>query len=387
MKKIIITSLTSLTAILMIPVALSAAASNITTNTSENGILIAIKNLAAEVQALALAQTKVHNNETYQTDQNLTVAQSANAQSRATTALSSTQTATRTENQLASTLSQFPEQIVNPSVLANKALALKIQQRNALLANLTTHIPASDTLYLDDTTDPLAALYGVAKPSVLHDNDFNFNSVITPNAYTAQQQTAADNYFKYVTQQYQDITSGVNFNQLKLKLNNMSPADKAQALENFVNDPSYQQYQLAVRSALAKKSILLSNLNSLIAERTPVAGLGAEAGLPNDPNLPAGYASPLQVQNYIANERVNNQAWYQKMATASPATVSREQLFILAEIESNLQRNQLLQERILATLSMIALEKNPAIDQGVDNVNTAIDAVGQATSTLQINGG
>ena len=387
MKKIIMTSLTSLTAILMIPVALSAAASNITTNTSENGILIAIKNLAAEVQALALAQTKVHNNETYQTDQNLTVAQSANAQSRATTALSSTQTATRTENQLASTLSQFPEQIVNPSVLANKALALKIQQRNALLANLTTHIPASDTLYLDDTTDPLAALYGVAKPSVLHDNDFNFNSVITPNAYTAQQQTAADNYFKYVTQQYQDITSGVNFNQLKLKLNNMSPADKAQALENFVNDPSYQQYQLAVRSALAKKSILLSNLNSLIAERTPVAGLGAEAGLPNDPNLPAGYASPLQVQNYIANERVNNQAWYQKMATASPATVSREQLFILAEIESNLQRNQLLQERILATLSMIALEKNPAIDQGVDNVNTAIDAVGQATSTLQINGG
>ncbi len=70
----------------------------------------------------------------------------------------------------------------------------------------------------------------------------------------------------------------------------------------------------------------------------PLKGLGSKVSMPDDPNLPKGYASPLQVENYIANQRINSPAWFKQMKTASPAVVAREQVLILAEIESQLER-------------------------------------------------
>jgi intracellular multiplication protein IcmX len=108
-----------------------------------------------------------------------------------------------------------------------------------------------------------------------------------------------------------------------------------------------------------------------------VKGLGAQIGMPDNPNLPAGYASPLEVENYIANERLNNPQWFQEMKTASPATVQREQVLILAEIESALQRNHLDNERLLATLSIMALQSSQTgqlmLKNQAQNVNAIID--------------
>ena len=69
-------------------------------------------------------------------------------------------------------------------------------------------------------------------------------------------------------------------------------------------------------------------------------------GIPDDPNLPKEYASPLQIENYIANQRINGPDWLKQMKTASPAVVAREQVLILAEIESQLERNHLDNERL-----------------------------------------
>ncbi|WP_304985517.1 hypothetical protein [Coxiella-like endosymbiont] len=46
--------------------------------------------------------------------------------------------------------------------------------------------------------------------------------------------------------------------------------------------------------------------------------------MPDDPNLPNGYVSPLQVENYLANEPCNNLDWFKEMKTASLAVVARE---------------------------------------------------------------
>lgn len=393
MKKIIITSLALLATLTLAPMALGAAPSKITapkTSNSESAIVTAIQNLAAEIQALNTARTKSNNNATYQEDQNLTVAQDANSQTNAINALVEARAAKNTKSQLANSLSQFPEKVANPSELSDKKLTLAIKKRHGLLTNLTTDTPASDTLYLNSMNDPFASTYNVAKPKVTYDNYFNFDSLFTPSAYDTKQLKAAKAYLEYATKKYENLTTGVDFAKLKSKLNNLSPRERAETLENFVNNPIYQKYQLAIRSVLAAKSIGLSNLNALMAERTPVKGLATKAGIPNNPNLPAGYASPLQVQNYIANERVNNKKWYKKVKTASPATINREQLLILAEIESSLQRNHLTQERILATLSVIALQNNQsaktAIGDAAEKMNNVIKQIDQNTSATKLNG-
>ena len=133
--------------------------------------------------------------------------------------------------------------------------------------------------------------------------------------------------------------------------------------------------------------VALSNLNYLMAERIAIKGLATKTGVPHNPQLPKGYASPLEVENYIANERLNNPAWVKAMQTASPAAVNREQLMILAEIESELQRNHLDHERLLATLSIIALQSSQLSQMTLINqaqkVNHVIDPTQHQSAAQQ----
>lgn len=335
----------------------------------------AITQLGTEIQALAVAGAKSVNAAMYQLDQNIAVSLQANSTNPTSTV--ATATATNTQNQITNTFMQFPEQVINANQNSDPQLLQDINNRQQWMTNLTTNTPASDTLYLDSMTDPLASTQNVGKPSTLYDNYFNFDSLFEPNAYTSDQQQAAQAYLVYATQPYQSLTDGIEFSQLKSTLNNLSPDQRAQTLQNLMTSPAYQKYQLSIRSMIANKSIALSNLNYLLAERTPVKNLGSQAGMPNDPNLPAGYASPLEVQNYIANERINNPQWFQQMKTASPATVQREQVLILAEIESELQRNHLDNERLLAALSQMGLQTSQTnqlmLKTQIQDVNAVID--------------
>ncbi len=342
-----------------------------------SGVVAAIQQLGVEVQAISVASSKGFNDMMYQLDQNLVVAMQANSQSNSAQLAAKNSADSMTNTQLSSSLMQFPEQIVNASQLSNSQMATDITNRQHLLENLTTNTPASDTLYLDTATNPLAAEDNVGPPTALNDDYFNADSLLTPSAYNDPQEQAAQSYLEYVTQAYSSLINGIDFDKLKSKLNNLSPADRAQALQNFVTNPVYQKYQLAVRSLMAAKSIALSNLNLLMAERTPVKDLATNAGIPNDPNLPAGYASPLEVENYIANERVNNPQWFQQIKTASPAAVQREEVLILAEIENELERNHLDNERLLATLSISTLQSTQAsqlvLQSKAQDVNQIID--------------
>lgn len=342
-----------------------------------SGVVAAIKQLGVEVQAISIAGSKGFNDMLYQLDQNLNVAMQANVKNSGALNTAKNNAALQTQNQIDTSLMEFPEQIANASQLTNPKMATDINNRQQLLTSLTTNTPGYDTLYLDSATNALAAENNVDQPSTIYDNYFNFDSLLTPNAYSSDQQQAAQAYLNYATQQYQSLLNGIDFSKLKSKINNLSPEKQAEALHTFVTNPVYQQYQLTVRSLLAAKSVAMSNLNLLLSERTPTQGLATQAGMPDNPNLPKGYASPLGVQNYIANERVNNPEWFQQMKTASPAAVQREQVLILAEIESELQRNHLDNERILATLSIMATQSSQAnqlmLQTQAQDVNKIID--------------
>ncbi|OGO97410.1 MAG: hypothetical protein A3F41_05150 [Coxiella sp. RIFCSPHIGHO2_12_FULL_44_14] len=373
--------------------AVAATSSQPAPSGSDNNQLVAaIQALGKEIKAIALAKTQSTSNRVYQNDNNLAVAMQANTGNPSVGAQTQQQSQEITKRQINDSLLQFPEAVVTPSQLSDPQLTQEINQRKQLLTRLTTQTPAKDTLYLTADSDALASLYGVSKPNQMLDNYFNFDSLFAPSAYNAAQQSAAQAYLQYATKQYQSYTDGISFDKLKSTLNNLGPKDKAQALQTFINNPDYQKYQLMIRSLLASKSAALSNLNALLAERTPVKGLATQTGLPNDPSLPVGDASPLQVENYVANERLSNSQWYQQMKTASPATVGREQVLILAEIESELQRNHLDQERLIAILSLSALQSNQfaemALQQQEQKVNNAIDALnnsGNNSTSLNTN--
>ncbi len=355
-----------------------------------SAIVKAIQQVGNQITALSIANKKSQSALLFQKDNSLQPAADANL---SFDAQSSTQQAPFMEEvknlnkkftttQITNTLAKFPKSIVNinqladlpnlisPSESSDNSNILLSQQKNppSILTQLTTDIPASDTLYLDNQD----------KPTKTYNSYFNFDSLYAPNGYTPTQYKSAKNYITYVTEQYDSPAASINFQQLKSNLN--SSKDKKTALKNFVTDPTYQKYQLSTRSALAAKSVNLYNLTKLFVERTPVDGLGKAAGLPNIPGLQAGAASPLQVENYIANHRVNNPDWFKQMETASPAVVQREQVVILAEIESELQRNHLDSERLLATLSVMALQSNQSTErllqsQDIRGINKLIKTV------------
>ncbi|MFK3616841.1 phosphoesterase [Coxiella burnetii] len=337
-----------------------------------SGVIKAIKEVGLEVQALAIASKKSVSNMKYQLDKNLDLALQADVEKNNALQTVKNNAGTNTQNQISGTLLQFPEQVINASQLNDAQMAATIKNRKNLIPNLTTAIPASDTLYLTDAEDPLANTYGVAKPDSLYDNYFNFDSLFAPSAYNSDQQQAATTYLQYLTKPYQSLTDNIHFSELKDNLNKLSAEKRADKLKSFLNNPAYQKFQLAVRSLIATKSIAIDNFNTLLNERVPIKGLGAKVGMPDDPHLPKGYASPLQVENYIANQRINSPDWFKQMKTASPAVVAREQVLILAEIESQLERNHLDNERLLATLSLMALRGTQNSEMELQT-NTAAD--------------
>jgi hypothetical protein len=143
-----------------------------------------------------------------------------------------------------------------------------------------------------------------------------------------------------------------------------------------------------MRSILAIRSMSINILNQLIAERTPMPGLASAAGF-NEKNLKSltpneqeefkngKSASPLQVEAYQANHRIQDPKWYQSVQNASPADVQRNILITLAEIEHQNYEAHLDRERILAALTASNLMSNmgtinTVLDQGGSKLNTEI---------------
>ncbi len=328
----------------------------------DGSIVQAIQQLGVQINALATAGANAVSDAVYQFDQNLPGIVQANSANSTLPSQISANTTTQTLANIKTSLQAFPQQVIPP----NPAPA------NSVMA-MTYGIPSSDTLY--SPKDPQLSVFNANPQSIPNNDDyFDADSLLGPEAYTSDQQTAAQYYVNFVTQSYIPLGSTINF----APLAGLSYA----SFVNFQrNTQVYQNYQAGVRSYMALTSIPLSNFNQLMAERTVQQGLGTAAGLTvptaNGPQAVAD-ASPLQIQEFIANRRVNSVQWYKDMAAASPATVQRESLFVLAEIESQLQQLHGDNERLLATLSAINLGtaitlKNQLATQE-SNVNSAIQA-------------
>lgn len=225
--------------------------------------------------------------------------------------------------------------------------------------------PGSDTLYVGDATSKGTTTYTsnlsfLQQPANPTNNAFNFANIIDPTGYTPAQLSDAKRFVEYAAQSTQDITEGFNFSTL---------FGKPKALLALKQMSSYQHYVMRLRTLVALRSMNINTLNQMIAERTTITGLGTTAGIGkftinygsngqvnSVTKTPIADASPLQVEAYQANHRVEDPNWYAKIETASPATIQRDTLVVLAEIEHQNYEAHLDRERLLAAISAISLQ-------------------------------
>lgn len=168
---------------------------------------------------------------------------------------------------------------------------------------------------------------------------FSFENLISPALYSDEtQQQNALRFASFAARSYEPLP--------------IDPDTWRQVLEKYSDQPEFINYQMALRSYVAAQSVAVSNLYRMIAERTEQEDI-KKLQLKNDAGV--DIKSPLQYQEYLATHRANNQNWYTTMNSASINTVSRETVYILAEIQRSLYRMEQTNERLLATLSVMQL--------------------------------
>lgn len=300
--------------------------------------------------------------------------------------------ARETSHNIVNTLTQVPFAMYNKSSDAANAVKSQITaangspyqtylQQNTLDA-LTT-LPtasASDTLYIADTTGKSQTAYGknqayLQKPTTLHNNDFDFAKLISEKSYSTAEEASAQQFLKYAANSEDSFTKNIHFSDL------FSNSQALFNLKNGKDSATYKRYVFNLRSLLASRSMVTSAINNLIAERTPMQGLGAAAGI----TTANASASPLQVEAYRATHRIEDPTWYTSIANAKPATVEREILVVLAEIEYQNYEAHLDRERIEGELAASALQGAAQANanfmlQEAPQMNTAIEnAIKDAT--------
>ena len=220
----------------------------------------------------------------------------------------------------------------------------------------------------------------VEKPKENFDNNFNFANLFNEKAYSPSEQAAAQKFVVYGAQSTQNLISNIG-NLSKLSGN-------TSALIAVKKSAAYQNFAMTMRTLLAIRSISINALNQLINERTPMPGLASAAGLDKLTNpteketqeLKDNVASPLQVEDYQANHRFEDPNWYQSIQNDSPATVQRNTLILLTEIEHQNYQAHIDRERLLSAILASNLEKNlttmsTVLQQSGGEVNSEINSV------------
>ena len=212
---------------------------------------------------------------------------------------------------------------------------------------------ASDSLYLPKGTglDSLTAIDPdneklLAPPPSINNGQLDFSNIITPIAYTPVQQQDASNFVKYAMFTTKNLLGKVSFSGLY---------GNAKAIISLKKSPDYQDFMMTIRNMLAVRSMTLSVYNQLVAERTPIPNLGQAIGQ-------TGSASPLQVEEYRATHDLNNPSWYYALTNEEPATVQRDILITLKEIERQNFEAKLQNERLLAVMMAATLQGGSSMD-------------------------
>ncbi len=215
------------------------------------------------------------------------------------------------------------------------------------------------------------------KPTVNHNDYLNFSTLISPTAYNTEQAEAAKKYIVFAAQSTKNLGADLKLKDLlPTSLSDAQKKNLPNVIYKFKNDERFLNYMMKINTLVAIRSISLNALEYLIAERTPVTGLGKAAGKTTKT------ASPLEVEAYQANHRITDPNWYKTIMQDSPATVQRSILITLAEIEHQNYQAHLDRERILAALTAANLSSNSsaamALKEAAMGANDAIkDAVKQ----------
>lgn len=387
-----------------------AAAASPAAPADSSMIVAAINDLDQNMQKLAYANAASKNSNDYQNSPSLAQAAQVNtAKSQAhlqeypgaqgVSAITTQNAANKTQNQNINALTEFSDAALTYNALTDDVTAslARNKKRQKMDNTLSWKTKASDSLY----TDLATASPDVQKPITLHDNYFNFSSLIQPTTYTADQETAAHKFIAYLSQRFESLSDGIDFGKLRTYLLTLQnkPEKLNAAIKSFATSSSYEKYQLTAREMIAQRSVALNNFNELAAERSPITttqanpdlaqlsqAIGVSPSTSKDPKTGQTlyiYASPLQISNFVTTHRTSSPQWYQQMMAASRANVQRETLFILAEMETEMQRQHLDNERLLATLSASQLQN---VTAETANLKGMTNDINQQIATLSGNG-
>ena len=97
-------------------------------------------------------------------------------------------------------------------------------------------------------------------------------------------------------------------------------------------DAEYNKYLADVWSRNTQKSIVLNNLYYIMRMREKIPDLGKKANLLDSQGNLIDDASVLQVEKHLANKRVTDTTWYDRIENGPPIELERESLAILAQM-------------------------------------------------------
>ncbi len=245
---------------------------------------------------------------------------------------------------------------------------------------------------------------------------FNIGSLLVPIAYNDR--TDSDLHSNNVTypistangvidllDRYAAIPGSIDYSRLL----NYDPEENDQQLEDPSNGPPAgkdydqrndrtacikntmgRQYEALRRSAILVKSIAMYNFYRMLTQRKTVRQLVSDANSAqiNNTNLDQNFSeqadklpdkikaySPKQIQHYLATWRLSSKSWQKAIKHANSKDLLREIVLLLAEQKHQDYTQQQQMERILATLSMIALNTIDLtqVSKAKEKVNTRID--------------
>jgi intracellular multiplication protein IcmX len=351
---------------------------NISSATNANSILSSIKaslqgsgfslnTVSRKLDALLISTMEANANLMYQFDAYLTNANNTAEHLGSINQLVQADASDQTHTNVQAKLAEVPYTIMDSSNAAYKGLKTLLDQSGGVtetdrIKNLA-EIDGTDTLGFSNTNNKPAMLFartGLGTKMLLKtfDYGFDFDSLIQPQSYnTSAQMKAASNFITYLSKNYK-ISTSIDLSALK---------NDTKKLTSLKETPQYQTYLVNNRSNVAALSVPLSNFNQFYSERANLKSIITQLEKQGQPvnqtikNVVNTLASQninslLELQNYVANHRISDKTWRKKMMSASPATVQRETLFVLAEMESQLQRIHIDNERLLATLSAAQLQ-------------------------------
>ncbi len=285
---------------------------------------------------------------------------------------------------------------LSPATLTTSALnslltATTANASDALTAAMTQFFPLSDPTALYNFANGQAngtsnnnpasnnpfANKGNASAPTSSVNSLNLDALITPVQYdttTYNTDVNAANFIKYISNQY-NPTALIDFTKI-ISTNNLTQALGTQAA---------QQYLYILRKMLAGYSVGMSDMYYLYNQRVPqdtTALLGNQFNSITQSTLPQALqkqASPLAIQEWMATHRLTSYdpntktpPWVTSMENATPATLQRETVYLLAEIRYEMFQQRMLQERILATLAAQELQNLGSQQIQLQQAETAV---------------